>query len=92
MAEQQLTYGDETESFRLDINTKQRRITFSAPVFGFLIYAEGVAVRYEINGDIVANSSMVLQATGRDTRHVLTTTIAVQSTAGDGAVYVSGHR
>lgn len=88
---QELTYGTEVESYRLDINTKERTITFSSPVFSFIIHAETVAIQYEINGVTGANS-MVLPAGQRERRNVLTSTIAVRSIANDGAVYVSGIR
>ena len=88
---QNLTYGTATESFRRDINTKETTITFTNPVFGFVIYAKAQAIRYEING-VTDDDSMEIPAAGNHTRNVLTTSIAVKTVAGDGEVYISGHR
>ncbi len=88
---QDLTYGTEVESFHAHINTKESVITFTTPVFGFVIYAQTVDIQYEID-DPVDDDSMYLPAGEREPRHVLTTTIAVRSVAGDGVVYISGHR
>lgn len=87
----QLTYGDEAESFQSATGATDILITFTSPVFGFVIYAKTTGIRYEINGATDGNS-MELPAGQRETRAVLTETIAVRSLAGAGAVFVSGHR
>jgi len=91
MARQNLTYGTETESHRLDTTTSEQTITFGKQVFSFIIYAKTAGIRYEINGT-TDDDSMELPAGERDTRNVLTTTIVVKTLAGTGEVYVSGHR
>lgn len=88
---QNLTYGTETEDFRLDINTKERRITFTKPVFGFVIYAKSQAIRYAIDR-VTSDDSIELPAGAREPRNVLTTFITIKTVAGDGEVYISGHR
>lgn len=88
---QNLTYGTEVESFRLDTTPSEQTITFTSPVFSFVIYAKTAGIRYEINGTTDDNS-MELTAGARETRNVLTETIVVKTLAGAGEVYVSGHR
>ncbi len=88
---QNLTYGTAIEEFREDITTDETTITFTSPVFGFIIYAKTQAIRYTING-VTSDDSMELPAGENHTRNVLTTTIAVKTVTGSGEVYVSGHR